>query len=291
MMTLMRLNTKWAKQIYYPSANLSQNENSLVQAFRTLIEYLGGMFDIGDVDCVMYIQPFHQVIISDQASGPLTSAALSALSKFALYGFLDASYPNAAQGINLISNAICRCVFEETDWESDEVVLMKLLELSTMTLRCDASSHLTVKASWDIYSTCITIHNQFRASKILRSEAATALRHLTLSIFGRAHRTPLHSSVFQKTTEFVPISKSTECSLEDYASITWEKDSTCLKLSSPIGLTLIFGKIMTILSSLMDPEGQKSDGIKFALSLINIALEAGGPVSHQNPSFFNFLYA
>lgn len=290
MMTLMRLNTKWAKQIYYPSANLSQSENSLVQAFRTLIEYLGGMFDICDVDCVMYIQPFHQVIISEQASGPLTSAALSALSKFALYGFLDASYPNSAQGINLISNAICRCVFEETDWESDEVVLMKLLELSTMTLRCDASSHLTVKASWDIYSTCITIHNQYRASKILRAEAATALRHLTLSIFGRAHRTPLHSSVFQKPTEFVPISKSTECSLEEYTPITWEKDCTHLKLSSPIGLTLIFGKIMTILSSLMDPEGQKSDGIKFALSLVNIALEAGGPVIDIFLLFIYILY-
>ena len=58
-----------------------------------------------------------------------------------------------------------------------------------MALRCDASSHLTIKAAWNIYSTCISIHNQYRASKILKSEAATALRHLTLSIFSRAHGT------------------------------------------------------------------------------------------------------
>jgi hypothetical protein len=86
----------------------------------------------------------------------------------------------------MISNAITRCIFEETDWESDEVVLMKLLELSTMTFRCDASSHLTVRSAWDIYFTCISIHNQYRASKILKSEAATTLRHLTLAIFARA---------------------------------------------------------------------------------------------------------
>jgi hypothetical protein len=157
-MTLMRLNTKWNKSKMYSREVVTPDENSLVQSFRVLIEYLEGMFDIRDVDCVMYVQPFHQVIVSENASGPLTIAAVTALSKFALYGFLDASYPNANNGINLISKAICRCVFEETDWESDEVVLMKLLELSTMTMRCDSSSHLTVKAAWDIYSTCISIH-------------------------------------------------------------------------------------------------------------------------------------
>jgi hypothetical protein len=62
MLTLMRLNTKWAKhQIYSRDAN-KQEENELVQSFRVLIDYLGGMFDIRDVDCVMYILPFHQVV-------------------------------------------------------------------------------------------------------------------------------------------------------------------------------------------------------------------------------------
>lgn len=161
-MTLMRLNTKWAKPGLYSREVISPEESQLVQSFRALIEYLEGMFDIRDVDCVMYIQPFHQLIVSEHASGPLSIAAISALSKFALYGFLDSDYPNAGPGINLITNAISRCVFEETDWESDEVVLLKLLELSTMTMRCEAARHLTVKAAWDIYSTCISIHNQYR---------------------------------------------------------------------------------------------------------------------------------
>ena len=37
MMTLMRLNTKWAKQIYSSREVSQPDENSLVQSFRVLI--------------------------------------------------------------------------------------------------------------------------------------------------------------------------------------------------------------------------------------------------------------
>ena len=285
-MTLMRLNTKWAKHKLYSREAISPEESSLVQSFRVLIEYLEGMFDIRDVDCVMYIQPFHQLIVSEHASGPLTIAAISALSKFALYGFLACGYPNAEYGINLISNCICKCVFEETDWESDEVVLLKLLELSTMALRCDASSHLTIRAAWNIYSTCISIHNQYRASKILKSEAATALRHLTLSIFSRAYATlgsngngnSSRSSNNGNTNKIndVPIDQKSSAKGDEKGS--WEKAAIMYKLNSPVGITLLYTKIMVVLSSLMDPTSATAgDSVKFALSLVNIALEAGGP--------------
>ena len=110
----------------------------------------------------MYLDPFHQVVVSEHASGPLTSAALSSLNKFALYGFLSGDMPRAGEGINLLAHCIPSCVFEETDWESDEIILVKLLELSTTCLRCDASSMLTVSAGWDIFSTCLSIYQQAR---------------------------------------------------------------------------------------------------------------------------------
>jgi hypothetical protein len=73
----------------------------------------------------------------------------------------------------MLANCISRCIFEETDWESDELILMKLLELSALCLQCDASKLLTISAAWDIYSTCMSIHSHYRASKILKSEAET----------------------------------------------------------------------------------------------------------------------
>ena len=61
-----------------------------------------------------------------------------------MYGFLNPHFPGVESGIAKVAACITNCIFEETDWESDEVIFMKMLELSALTLRCDASSLLTV---------------------------------------------------------------------------------------------------------------------------------------------------
>ena len=78
-------------------------EALLVQQFRRLNEMLEGSFDLKYVDVLAYILPFHSVIISKNTSGPLTSTALSSLSKFALYGFLRRGYPRVKEGMSLIA--------------------------------------------------------------------------------------------------------------------------------------------------------------------------------------------
>lgn len=162
-MTLLRLNSRWANHLgRFSRELLIQDESLFIRSFRELNDQLEGIFDLKEVNCVMYLKPFSQVITSENASGPLTSAALSSLSKFVLYGFMSSSYPGASAGVNLIAKCIPRCIFEETDWESDEVILMKLLELSSLCLRSEASGLLTVAAAWEIYETCITIHSQIK---------------------------------------------------------------------------------------------------------------------------------
>jgi golgi-specific brefeldin A-resistance guanine nucleotide exchange factor 1 len=159
-MTLFRLSTRWAAHNRFSGELFIQDESPLIRSFRHLNEQLEGIYDLKMVDCVLYLQPFRYVIISDHASGPLTSAALSSISKFVLYGFLSPDFPRASEGINLIANCIPKCIFVETDWESDEVILMKLLELSGLCLQSSSAGLLTVAAAWEIYSTCMSIHSQ-----------------------------------------------------------------------------------------------------------------------------------
>ena len=155
-MTLMRLNTRWANNTSRDLLSDGyQDDDDLMQAFRHLNAYLEGIFDLREVDLVEYLRPFHQVIVSDGASGPLTQAALSSLSKFALYGFLSAQYPGAQAGVALVAECITNCIFEGTDWESDEVIFMKLLELSALTLRCDASGSLHLGLAPPTFWPCI----------------------------------------------------------------------------------------------------------------------------------------
>ena len=84
----------------------TKEDDTLMQAFRRLNSYLEGLYDVHTLDCVAYLLPFQQVIVSEHASGALTSAALSALSKFALYGFLSRDLPRAREGIEMVGDCI-----------------------------------------------------------------------------------------------------------------------------------------------------------------------------------------
>lgn len=276
MLTLMRLNTKWSAPKTQRTPSVSDSyEASFVSSFRHLNEYLEGRFDLNNVDCIEYLSPFYQIITSESASGPLTCAALSSLVKFLLYGFLSPKYPNMKHGMHLIASSISQCIFEETDWENDEIILMKLLELSHLAFICDASSLLSVKDAWDIFGTCISIQSQNRASKILRSEAETALRHLTLASFSKSH-----------AVNFGHLESETEHLIEDandfgFSKVmkdkSWDTASETYLFDGVVGTTLLLGKLMSVLSELIDLQIHSIDRVKFALSLINIALEAGGP--------------
>lgn len=276
-MTLMRLNTRWSQVSKTARDTSYGDEDSLVQSFRKLNEYLEGYYDLRDVDCVMYIMPFHNVIVSEKASGPLTSFALTSLSKFALYGFLSDQYPRVQEGITLIANCISRCIFEETDWESDELILMKLLELSTLCYRCNASRLLTIASAWDMYNTCISIHNHYRASKILKSEAENALVHLTLSAFGRVVIPNVRQRSSKNNLALTNISHAANEELKTLKGRAWESIRDNYNLSSPVGVTLLLVKIMSALSDMADLQKQSVETVKFSLVLINVALENGGP--------------
>jgi hypothetical protein len=267
--TLIRLNTRWSSRYLRKSGRdggLFEEEDVFIQKFRNLNEYLEGLFELEDVDCVKYITPFHDLVVSDQVSGTLTRAALSSLNKFCLYGFFQPEFPRIEEAMALVGKSVSHCVFEETDWESDELILMKLLELATSSFRCNASHLLTAETAWDIYSTCVSIHSHYRASKILRTEAETALVHLTLSIFSKT------SAMIAKTGHFF----AEEIKEKDFYSKEIEKNLAKIKLESPVGITIILLKITKVINDLLDLPKQQKAGIKFGLFLTNVALEAGG---------------
>ena len=127
MLTVMRLNARWASGARFRREIPLQAESPLTRGLKALHDHLQGFCDIRDVDTVRYLAPFVAVVRSARASGPLTGAALSSLHKFLLYGFLSRHATRAREAVDLVGAGIAGCVFEETDSESDEVTLMKLL--------------------------------------------------------------------------------------------------------------------------------------------------------------------
>ena len=261
---------------YSYSSGMYQDDDGFLASFRRLNDYLERRHSLLDVDCVAYLRPFYGIVISQRASGPLTNAALSSLSKFVFYGFLSVDCPHAREGIHLVAQCITQCVFEETDWESDELILMKLLELAILCYRCDASSLLTIESMWDVYSTCISIHNHYRASKILKSEAESSLKLLTLSLFSRLHDDP-SSEELQATENDAVNQRLWKLDADIVSDSGWDfiKQQQSMDMSSRMGLCLLLSKVMAVLSDLIDLQRQSLDTVRIALSIVNVALEAG----------------
>ncbi|CAN0435607.1 unnamed protein product, partial [Ectocarpus sp. 8 AP-2014] len=187
-LTVLRLNSRWASRERFTREIPLQAESPLARAFKGLHSHLEEVDDLANVDTVRYLLPFLAVVESPATTGPMTGVALSSLHKFLLYGFIRKDCPRVKEGITLVAQAISRCHFEETDPESDELVLMKLLELSALCLRCEVGDLLTDESCWNIFVACYNLYHITTDDKsfgLLRDTAGNTLAHIVLMLFSR----------------------------------------------------------------------------------------------------------
>ncbi len=318
-------------------------ESPLVRGLKNLHTHLETVSFLNEIDAVDYIQPFIAVVESTETTGAITGAALSSLHKFLLYGFMTMESPRARDGIDLIVRGVSRYSFEETDPESDEVVLMKILELSALCLRCEVGSLLSETRCWELFQTCYGINCSENISSLLGSTAGNTLAHIVLILFSRAdyglpHITALNSEDIKGNTE-MNNNSDTICSSSNNSNNNDEKKGAVLgdnlresgdakleatananaQLPSPSrspsrsgGQQLseregqmvrqlsrhrrpqktegdapppgVLVLVMQFLSSLCNPREHSEEECVIALSLINIALEAGGPCLSRHGS-------
>lgn len=294
LMTLLRWSSRWVGSSSNLPASIdagNSKHSTIISEFGELSDNIKDVFDLHNLNCCVYLEPFCRLVISQKASGPLTCAALNSLSKFALYGFLSSNFPGAKLGVNMVAYAISNCIFDETDKESDEIILMKLLELATMTFRSDASGLLTVFNAWRMYETCLAIYGQQKSSKVLRSEAESCLRHLTLTTFGGIHDTFLNCSSETSVSNATPTKFSSSfASVADEAKKAyWETAKDVYTMSNPVGMTLFLKKLLTVLAGYLDSRTRAPEFIRLSLSLVNVALEAGGPSLGKLPLIVDIL--
>lgn len=85
--------------------------------------------DIHSLPLSTLLSPFLAIIRSPLSTGPITSAALTALHNFFLCGLF---YPEAASlqsALSELSSALSSCKFEASDSSGDEVVLLKIMTI------------------------------------------------------------------------------------------------------------------------------------------------------------------
>ncbi|KNA10447.1 hypothetical protein SOVF_144260 [Spinacia oleracea] len=181
-LAIMRRNVRWGGR--YMSGD-DQLEHSLIQSMKALRKQIFmWQQQWHNINPVLYLQPFLDVIRSDETGAPITSVALSSVYKIFTLDVLDINTTNIEDAMHLVVDAVTSCRFEVTDPASEEVVLTKILQVLLACMESKASVVLSNQHVCTIVNTCFRIvHQATTKGELLHRMAVHTMRELVRCIF------------------------------------------------------------------------------------------------------------
>ncbi|KAK3554184.1 hypothetical protein QTP70_020078 [Hemibagrus guttatus] len=176
----IKRNSRWSTH-----TPLDEEQDPLLSSFSHLKETLNNIKDLSEVEPNVFLRPFLEVVRSEDTTGPITGLALTSVNKFLSYGLIDANHEAAAEGIENMADAVTHARFVGTDPASDEVVLMKILQVLRTLLLTPVGAHLTNESVCEIMQSCFRICFEMRLSELLRKSAEHTLVDMVQLLFSR----------------------------------------------------------------------------------------------------------
>ncbi|KAI3363273.1 hypothetical protein L3Q82_011561 [Scortum barcoo] len=164
---------------------LDEEQDPLLNSFGHLKDILNNIKELADVEPNVFLRPFLEVVRSEDTTGPITGLALTSVNKFLSYGLIDANHEAAAEAIENMADAVTHARFVGTDPASDEVVLMKILQVLRTLLLTPVGAHLTNESVCEIMQSCFRICFEMRLSELLRKSAEHTLVDMVQLLFSR----------------------------------------------------------------------------------------------------------
>ncbi|XP_053291726.1 Golgi-specific brefeldin A-resistance guanine nucleotide exchange factor 1 isoform X5 [Pleuronectes platessa] len=164
---------------------LDEEQDPLLNSFGHLKEILNSITELSDIEPNIFLRPFLEVVRSEDTTGPITGLALTSVNKFLSYGLLDANHEAAAEAIENMADAVTHARFVGTDPASDEVVLMKILQVLRTLLLTPVGAHLTNESVCEIMQSCFRICFEMRLSDLLRKSAEHTLVDMVQLLYSR----------------------------------------------------------------------------------------------------------
>ncbi|XP_070398322.1 Golgi-specific brefeldin A-resistance guanine nucleotide exchange factor 1 isoform X4 [Nothobranchius furzeri] len=176
----IKRNSRWNTH-----TSLDEEQDPLLKSFGHLKELLNNRKELSDIEPNLFLRPFLEVVRSEDTTGPITGLALTSVNKFLSYGLIDANHEAAAEAIENMADAVTHARFVGTDPASDEVVLMKILQVLRTLLLTPVGAHLTNESVCEIMQSCFRICFEMRLSELLRKSAEHTLVDMVQLLFSR----------------------------------------------------------------------------------------------------------
>lgn len=142
------------------------------------------------------LAPFFAIIRSPLSTGPITSAALSALHSFFLCELISSNAAGLEHALVELSTTVSRCKFEASDSSGDEVVLLKIMTVIQNCMCGGVGDTLGDIEVCEMLETVLTTCCQMRLSGTSRSHRASLVYSCIRSeILRRSAEATMHALV------------------------------------------------------------------------------------------------
>ncbi|KII88730.1 hypothetical protein PLICRDRAFT_41948 [Plicaturopsis crispa FD-325 SS-3] len=279
-------------------------EADLMAGFEELKRTVRDQHDLDAVPLPAILGPFFALIRSPLSTGPITSAALTALHSFFVTGLIS---PRASQldvALTELSSTVSHCKFEASDSSGDEVVLLKIMTVIEDCMCGSVGGMLGDVEICEMLETVLTTSCQMRLSDTLRRFAETCMHALVRVVFRRLHHLDpdaeeekLRANDEDQEGEIkMTVSTNTVTALDGSPDINTDSHSEIAEpvtLPSPttnsrrpeFGLPSIL-ELLRVLINILDPNDQlHTDSTRLtALGILNAAFEVSGSRIGDFPS-------
>ncbi|KAI0361936.1 Sec7-domain-containing protein [Trametes cingulata] len=275
-------------------------EQELMGGFQDLKQLVRDIEDLHSLPLSTLLSPFLAIIRSPLSTGPITSAALTALHNFFLCGLV---YPGAVSLPNALaelSSALSSCKFEASDSSGDEVTLLKIMSVIQDALCGSVGRMLGDIEVCEMLETVLTTSCQMRLSEILRRSAEGTLHQLVRTVFARLYDLDPEaeerkladngdaegSEMKMSVSASAPLTEESTSAVEDHAEGGSAPGVPPPEVPAPdtpsaprpaYGLPSIL-ELLRVLINILDPNDQAhTDSTRLtALRTLNVAIEVAG---------------
>ncbi|KAF9333370.1 GDP/GTP exchange factor for ARF [Podila minutissima] len=166
-------------------------ESPLMVGFNELRSRLAATGAAKDMDAVALLDPFLEVIQSGDTNGPITGAALSSVEKFLMCKIINKDSPNVSMAMQRLAVAATHCKFEASDSVSDEIVLLKILQVLRVAFTSGPGSLLSDESVCSMIETGLSMCCQLQLSEMLRKSAEHTMTIITQTMFEKLRTIPI----------------------------------------------------------------------------------------------------
>ncbi|KAI9446656.1 Sec7-like domain is implicated in guanine nucleotide exchange function [Lactarius indigo] len=207
--SVMRKNSRWSSstQTFYtrdsalasnlglrrPGTNAAavpqqgSREEDLMLGFEQLKRTLRSTQDVSSIPLPDILAPFLAIVRSPLSTGPIASAALSALHSFFACGLFSQGNPSVDVALTELSSAVSHCKFEASDSSGDEVVLLRILTVIEDCMCGSWGPQIGDIEVCEMLETVLATCVQMRLSEALRRSAELTMHQLVRTVFSKLH--------------------------------------------------------------------------------------------------------